>query len=122
MIEELESPVIGGQQETQQRKDPDDARRRVTRPGGSLERRRLVGGAVGVYGPRRGRETTPAGIDIVNEGELTKGGNWVAFINSRLSGFEPGQDGTTFALLGDSDDWKEFSDFYEKALEGGTLF
>jgi hypothetical protein len=63
-----------------------------------------------------------AGIDIVNEGELTKGGNWVAFINSRLSGFEPGQDGTTFALLGDSDDWKEFSDFYQKALEGGTLF
>jgi 5-methyltetrahydropteroyltriglutamate--homocysteine methyltransferase len=28
-----------------------------------------------------------AGIDIVNEGELTKGGNWVTFINSRLSGF-----------------------------------
>ena len=24
-----------------------------------------------------------AGVDIVNEGELTKGGNWVAFINSR---------------------------------------
>ena len=22
-----------------------------------------------------------AGIDIVNEGELTKGGNWVTFIN-----------------------------------------
>ena len=63
-----------------------------------------------------------AGIDIVNEGELTKGGNWVAFISSRLSGFEPGQDGATFALLGDSEDWKEFSDFYQKALEGGTLF
>ena len=31
-----------------------------------------------------------AGVDIVNEGELTKGGNWVTFINSRLSGFEPG--------------------------------
>ena len=29
-----------------------------------------------------------AGIDIVNEGELTKGGNWVTFINDRLSGFE----------------------------------
>ena len=63
-----------------------------------------------------------AGIDIVNEGELTKGGNWVAFIASRLSGFEPGQDGATFALLGDSEDWKAFDDFYRAALEGGTLF
>ena len=36
-----------------------------------------------------------------------------------MSGFEPGQDGATFALLGDSEDWKEFSDFYQKALEGG---
>lgn len=63
-----------------------------------------------------------AGIDIVNEGELTKGGNWVAFINARLSGFEPGQDGATFALLGDSEDWKEFADFYQKAIESGTLF
>jgi 5-methyltetrahydropteroyltriglutamate--homocysteine methyltransferase len=63
-----------------------------------------------------------AGIDIVNEGELTKGGNWVAYIHSRLSGFEPGEDGATFALLGDSLDWKEFADFYTKALEAGTLF
>jgi len=29
-----------------------------------------------------------AGIDFINEGELTKGGNFVTFINSRLSGFE----------------------------------
>ena len=63
-----------------------------------------------------------AGIDIVNEGELTKGGNWVAFINSRLTGFEPGAEGRTLALLGDSLDWKEFDDFYRKAFEGGTLF
>ena len=63
-----------------------------------------------------------AGVDIVNEGELTKGGNWVAFINSRLTGFVPGKDGATFRLLGDSLDWKEFDDFYKKALEGGTLF
>jgi 5-methyltetrahydropteroyltriglutamate--homocysteine methyltransferase len=63
-----------------------------------------------------------AGIDIVNEGEMTKGGNWVAFIDSRLSGFEPGHDGLTFALLRDSADWIEFADFYQKALDGGTLF
>jgi 5-methyltetrahydropteroyltriglutamate--homocysteine methyltransferase len=30
------------------------------------------------------------GIDVVNEGELTKGGNFVTYINERLSGFEAG--------------------------------
>ena len=29
-----------------------------------------------------------AGIDLVNEGELTKGGNWVTFFNARLTGFQ----------------------------------
>ena len=68
------------------------------------------------------RQQRTAGIDLVNEGELTKGGNWVAFISSRLSGFEPGADGATFALLQDSLDWKEFDDFYRRAGETGTLF
>jgi 5-methyltetrahydropteroyltriglutamate--homocysteine methyltransferase len=64
-----------------------------------------------------------AGVDIVNEGELTKGGNWVTFINSRLSGFTPMPDGGgTFKLLRSSRDWVEFEDFYGKALAGGTLF
>ena len=64
-----------------------------------------------------------AGVDIVNEGELTKGGNWVTFINSRLSGFEAApDDGGTFKLLRSSRDWVEFEDFYGKALAGGTLF
>jgi 5-methyltetrahydropteroyltriglutamate--homocysteine methyltransferase len=68
------------------------------------------------------RRQLDVGVDIVNEGELSKGGNWVGFINSRLSGFEPGAEGTTFALLTGSDDWREFDDFYKRALEGGTLF
>jgi len=29
-----------------------------------------------------------AGIDIVNEGELTKRGDWLAFMDHRLGGFE----------------------------------
>ncbi len=63
-----------------------------------------------------------AGTDIVNEGELTKGGNWVTFINSRLSGFVavPAED--TIALMQSSPDWQEFADFYAKAMAGGTLF
>jgi len=63
-----------------------------------------------------------AGVDIVNEGELTKGGNWVTFINSRLSGFVGVPAEGTAALLRSSADWQEFEDFYAKALAGGTLF
>ncbi len=63
-----------------------------------------------------------AGTDIVNEGELTKGGNWVTFVNSRLSGFVGVPAEGTAALLFASVDWKEFKDFYSKALAGGTLF
>jgi 5-methyltetrahydropteroyltriglutamate--homocysteine methyltransferase len=62
------------------------------------------------------------GVDIVNEGELTKGGNWVAFINSRLSGFEAMPAEGTLKLLRSSQDWVEFEDFYNKAMAGGTLF
>jgi 5-methyltetrahydropteroyltriglutamate--homocysteine methyltransferase len=63
-----------------------------------------------------------AGTDIVNEGELTKGGNWVTFINSRLSGFVGVPAEGTLALLRASKDWQEFDDFYAKAMAGGTLF
>ena len=63
-----------------------------------------------------------AGTDIVNEGELTKGGSWVTFINSRLSGFEAVPAEGTIALLRSSKDWQEFDDFYAKAMAGGTLF
>jgi 5-methyltetrahydropteroyltriglutamate--homocysteine methyltransferase len=63
-----------------------------------------------------------AGVDLVNEGELTKGGNWVSFINSRLSGFETRDTGAVISLLTQSDDWKEFDAFYTAATTGGTLF
>jgi 5-methyltetrahydropteroyltriglutamate--homocysteine methyltransferase len=62
------------------------------------------------------------GIDIVNEGELSKGGNWVVFINERLTGFEPRSGSATAALLRGGADWAEFSEFYQAAVEAGTLF
>lgn len=66
---------------------------------------------------------TGAGIDIVNEGELTKGGNWVTFINARLGGFSPDiETGASARLLTQSEDWRAFGDFYRAAAEGGTLF
>ncbi|HUQ51126.1 MAG TPA: cobalamin-independent methionine synthase II family protein [Gammaproteobacteria bacterium] len=63
-----------------------------------------------------------AGTDVVNEGELTKGGNWVTFINSRLSGFVGVPAEGTLRLLSASKDWQQFDDFYAKAMAGGTLF
>jgi len=62
------------------------------------------------------------GVDIVNEGEITKGGSWVVFVNERLTGFESRPRGDSLSLLKDSADWADFSDFYNAAVEGGTLF
>ena len=63
-----------------------------------------------------------AGVDIVNEGELTKGGNWVVYVNSRLSGFEPSDSGATVKMLTHGKDWETFDAFYQAAVAGGTLF
>src|SRR5689334_22348356 len=68
------------------------------------------------------RKQRDAGIDLVNEGELTKGGNWVTFINSRLTGFEARDLGKPITLLNQGEDWKEFEEFYLAAQAGGTLF
>jgi 5-methyltetrahydropteroyltriglutamate--homocysteine methyltransferase len=68
------------------------------------------------------RQQRDCGVDLVNEGELTKGGNWLAFVNERLTGFERSAPGPSAALLTASADWQEFEDFYKAALEGGTLF
>ena len=62
------------------------------------------------------------GVDIVNEGEITKNGNWVVFVNERLTGFEAGTSGGSALLLTSSQDWKDFDEFYRAAMEGGTLF
>jgi 5-methyltetrahydropteroyltriglutamate--homocysteine methyltransferase len=62
------------------------------------------------------------GVDIVNEGEVTKGGNWVVFVNERLTGFEGKPPGASIALLKGSADWEDFDEFYKAAMEGGTLF
>src|SRR5262245_24059992 len=62
------------------------------------------------------------GVDIINEGEVTKGGNWVVFINERLQGFEPTAPGGSADILRSSEDWYQFGDFYQAAMAGGTLF
>ena len=68
------------------------------------------------------RTQRECGVDIVNEGEVTKGGNWVVFVNERLTGFESKPPGASISLLKESADWHDFDEFYKAAMEGGTLF
>jgi 5-methyltetrahydropteroyltriglutamate--homocysteine methyltransferase len=68
------------------------------------------------------RDQRAAGIDFVNEGELTKGGNFVTYINERLSGFDAGDASVMTSVLTSSQDWRVFADFYGKAVNNGTLF
>jgi 5-methyltetrahydropteroyltriglutamate--homocysteine methyltransferase len=64
-----------------------------------------------------------AGIDFINEGELTKGGHWTEYLASRLGGYEPaGHPGALGELLLSSTDWVDFRDFYLAVLANGTLF
>ena len=62
------------------------------------------------------------GIDIVNEGEYTKGGDWLSYVEGRFGGFEerPPAGGKPLILQGQ--DREEFADFYQYATERGTLF
>lgn len=54
-----------------------------------------------------------AGIDFINEGELTKSGIWVTYVNERLGGFEKMQADPAAPLLSPSLDWIEFAQYYK---------
>jgi 5-methyltetrahydropteroyltriglutamate--homocysteine methyltransferase len=63
-----------------------------------------------------------AGIDVINEGEYTKGGDWLSYVDNRFAGFEarPPAGGKPLILQGK--DREEFADFYRYASKRGTLF
>jgi len=63
------------------------------------------------------------GIDVINEGEFTKGGDWLSFVESRFGGFEEGKrpEGE-LPLVMRGKDRQEFADFYEYATRIGSLF
>src|SRR5438477_1852163 len=62
------------------------------------------------------------GIDIVNEGEYAKGGDWLRYMQNRFGGFtEVAADGDK-PLIERGKDREEFADFYKYATERGTLF
>ena len=67
-------------------------------------------------------EQRAAGLDIVNEGELTKGGDWLSFMDSRLGGFEERPMPAGGSILTKGKDREEFAEFYRYAAERQTLF
>jgi 5-methyltetrahydropteroyltriglutamate--homocysteine methyltransferase len=63
------------------------------------------------------------GIDVINEGEYTKGGDWLSFVESRFRGFEDRpRPADELPLIAQGMDRAEFADFYRYATERGTLF
>jgi len=86
------------------------------RPGGEDDAalRELVKGVVA-----RQRD---AGIDVINEGEYTKGGDWLSYVDDRFSGFEARTPAGGTPLILQGRDREEFADFYRVASQRGTLF
>jgi len=62
------------------------------------------------------------GLDIINEGELTKGGDWLSFMDSRLGGFEERPVPAGGSILAQGKDREVFAEFYRYAGERQTLF
>jgi 5-methyltetrahydropteroyltriglutamate--homocysteine methyltransferase len=62
------------------------------------------------------------GLDLVNEGEYTKGGDWLSFADDRFEGFEVKPPSDEPPLIARGADRAAFADFYRYATERGTLF
>jgi 5-methyltetrahydropteroyltriglutamate--homocysteine methyltransferase len=62
------------------------------------------------------------GLDIINEGELTKGGDWLSFADTRLGGFEERPFPASGSMLLRGKDRTAFAAFYRYATERQTLF
>jgi 5-methyltetrahydropteroyltriglutamate--homocysteine methyltransferase len=67
------------------------------------------------------REVIDTGIDIINEGEYTKGGDWLSYIDGRFGGFELTDRPSDPSLLRGKDR-ETFANFYKFASERGTVF
>jgi 5-methyltetrahydropteroyltriglutamate--homocysteine methyltransferase len=69
------------------------------------------------------RKQREIGLDLINEGELTKGGDWLSYVEGRFGGFEPrAPSGEAVPLIAQGKDREAFADFYRYATEKGTLF
>ncbi|HUZ67992.1 MAG TPA: cobalamin-independent methionine synthase II family protein [Beijerinckiaceae bacterium] len=62
------------------------------------------------------------GLDIVNEGEYTKGGDWLGYLEHRFSGFEEVPPAEGPPLIAQGRDREAFAAFYAYASQRGVLF
>jgi 5-methyltetrahydropteroyltriglutamate--homocysteine methyltransferase len=62
------------------------------------------------------------GIDLINEGEYSKGGDWLRYMQTRFAGFTDIEAPEGKPLIEQGKDREEFADFYRYATERGTLF
>jgi len=68
------------------------------------------------------RKQREIGLDVINEGEYTKGGDWLAYMDDRFGGFEARPPLGGKPLIAQGRDREEFAAFYRYASERGTLF
>ncbi|HEY7670655.1 MAG TPA: cobalamin-independent methionine synthase II family protein [Gammaproteobacteria bacterium] len=91
-------------------------------PGADTDKKRIAA-VRGVIAKQR-----EVGLDIINEGEYTKGGDWLSYVDGRFGGFSerarPGHKQGTAPkpLILEGKDREEFAEFYAYAAERGTLF
>jgi 5-methyltetrahydropteroyltriglutamate--homocysteine methyltransferase len=77
---------------------------------------KVAAGVAEVVGRQRA-----AGLDIINEGEYSKGGGWLSYVEDRFTGFEPHQpSGPRITLQGK--DREDFADFYSYMTKKDILF
>jgi 5-methyltetrahydropteroyltriglutamate--homocysteine methyltransferase len=63
------------------------------------------------------------GLDVINEGEYSKDGDWLSYVEERFGGFEAREpDSTAKPLIQQGKDREAFSEFYRYASDKGTLF
>ena len=62
------------------------------------------------------------GVDVVNEGEYAKGGDWLRYMLTRFGGFTDIEAPEGKPLIEQGKDRDEFADFYRYAAERGMLF
>ena len=69
------------------------------------------------------RKQRELGLDLINEGEYTKGGDWLSYMESRFGGFEPRPPAPgAVPLIAQGRDREVFAEFYRYAADKGTLF
>lgn len=62
------------------------------------------------------------GLDVINEGEYSKEGDWLGYMENRFGGYEARPPSGEKPMIQQGKDREEFADFYRYATERGTLF